>query len=550
MKQLQEKRKSLKVIIAIALLTALLCMPGIVYYIKQKDFVDLLYTLMVPLFVLLIPIVLFRKLIRWYIGLIGIFILLAPIASFPIVYFGIPVRKDILLITFNTTYQEASELMRGYLPIFGLIYIGYIVVTIIAIRWIPKKISFRRATMVSAIALFSLVGITAARYGVPRLSQNLISMAYAYYPFHLVYTSYQFYKEEALTRHSEKNIQHSFYSDVEKDTISQRQIYVLIIGESSRYYNWEINGYDRPTSPRLMKRQNLLVYNDAAASGGLTELAVPQMITGVTADDYSEHLRQAGITRLFQQAGFKTYWISNQTDEGNIRMHASVTDSVIWMQNAIGSNKHMHYDMDLVNSMRAILKESDDNCLFVIHTLGSHYRYTYRYPKSFERFTPVGDESSSIPTDVSQKPQLINAYDNTILYTDAVLDSVIDVLGEYRCVSSMIYASDHGENLFDDARNLALHIPRTPTKYLTHIPFFIYCSDEYKLHYPLKWQELSQHVNSKISNNQIFETLSDMAGIRYKGQNIENSIASPDFRDSPQKVLGPDNLIFEYSELK
>lgn len=223
---------------------------------------------------------------------------------------------------------------------------------------------------------------------------------------------------------------------------------MFLIGESSRYDHWQIDGYDRPTLPLLTNQKRLLVFKDASAVGCLTELSVPQILTGVTPDHYDDHLRQGGIIQLFNQAGFKTYSISNQTDQGNIRMHSIFADSSIWMQNTIASDKHLHYDMELIENMKNILTKDRGNCLFVIHTIGSHYDYTERYPGSFGRFLPVRSISLFTPTDISKKTELINAYDNSVLYTDAVIDSTIKIVNSLDCVSAVLYTSDHGENLF------------------------------------------------------------------------------------------------------
>lgn len=550
MRSIQLSRKTIVPTTATFILLLLLCMPGIVYFGQQKEFTNLLYALMIPLFIFMVPLFIFWRVIRLYATLIGIFILLAPAVTFPIIYFGLPVKKDILLITFNTTYREASEFLSGYIPLISSVYIVYIVLTILAIKRLPAKISFKKSVIISIFALFSLIGATAAKAGTINILKSIKGLAYNFYPFHLSRAFYIFYKEESIVKQAEKYIKKVNYKNVTHETLPQRQIYVLFIGESARYDHWGLNGYSRQTSPNLSTQQRLLSFNNVAASGILTELSVPQILTGVSADHYMDHVYQPGIMRLFHQAGFKTYWISSQTDYGNIRMHASLADSAIWMQNVFRSNKHVHYDMELINRMKDVLATDTGNCLFVIHPLGSHFNYNYRYPKSFEYFNPVWHSSSVVPTQGNKKSKLINAYDNSILYTDAVLDSTITVLERNNCISAMLYVSDHGENLMDDSRNLVLHAPKNPTKYIAHIPLFIYGSEKYIRYFPLKWKSLEKHINSKISNNQIFETMAGIAGIKYKGESLENNIASPLFKNSSQKILGPGNKVYTYISLK
>lgn len=544
------KNKIIVPLLATSILLILLCMPGLIFYADQHSVINLLYALMVPLFIFLIPLIAFRKVIRWYAVLIGIFILIAPMATFPVIYFGDLVGKDMLVITFNTTHQEAAELIKGYLPVIIITYIAYILLGILAIKRLPKSLSLRKSALISATAVLLLIFISAVRYGPRPLIHHVKGMIYTYYPFHLFYAGYTFYKQEKLVENSEKYITDFPYKEVIPDLLRQRQVYIMLIGESSRYDHWEINGYGRATSPSLIGQQQLLDFKDVSACGCLTELSVPQILTGVTPDHYEEHFHQGGILQLFHQAGYKTYWISNQTDNGNIRMHANRADSMIWMQNTIATNKHLHYDMELVNSMEGILKSDTGNCLFVIHTIGSHYDYTARYPASFKKFRPVFSINLFRPTERSKKNQLINAYDNTILYTDAMIDSVIKVINHLHCISAVLYTSDHGENLFDDSRNLVLHAPIPPTRYIAHVPLFIYCSTDYIKAYPFKWKYLNEHVNGKISNNQCFETLVNMAGISYEGANLHNSLADSSFESSRQAILGPDSKIYYYNKLK
>lgn len=538
-------------LVSICTLLILLTIPGLIFYIIHTSFINFIYALLVPLTVFLIPLFLFRKVIRWYTAFIGIFILISPLATFPVIYFGDLVGKDMLVITFNTTYHEASELMRGYLLIFAIIYVIYIILLVLAIKWLPSRLSVKRSVIISVSALFLIISITAIRYGSRPLIHNIKGVIYTYYPFHFIYACYTFYKQQVVVKNSEKQIRNSPYKNVTNGNRQQRQVYVLLIGESSRFDHWEINGYNRPTSPLLMHQKRLLNFRDVVASGCLTELAVPQILTGVNAEDYREHLRQGGIFQLFHQAGYKTYWLSNQTDKGNIRMHASLADSMVWMQNTIATNSHLYYDMDLVNSMKRILRnDTTNNCLIIIHTIGSHYDYTERYPKLFGHFLPVWSINMFTPTERSKKNELVNAYDNTILYTSVVIDSVINFVNRLNCVSAVLYTSDHGENLFDDSRNLVLHAPIPPSKYIAHVPFFIYCSENYIEEFSQKWKFLEKHVNNKVSNNQSFETLADMADIKYKGQNIRNSLADSLFENSLQEVLGPNSTIYYYKNLK
>jgi len=537
-------------ILAVVVLLLALCLPGIIFYGEKGDFGNLFYALIVPLLAFLSGLVLFFGYIRGYLLFVSLFILFSPLAAFPVVYFGDLVGRDMLVVTFNTTFREAFELIGGYIPIILVTYLIYIFLIIYSIKNLPKRISFKQTIIISFAALLLLISFSMFRYGRGNILKNLKGAVYSYYPFRVIYSLHTFYKQQELVSWSESYIKNFPYKNVSIKKEKSREVYVLLIGESSRYDHWGINGYSRPTTTLLVNCPHFLDYRSASAAGCITELSVPQILTGVNPYHYYDHLRKGGILQLFHQAGFKTFWISNQTDQGNIRMHANLADSSIWIQNTSASTKHLHYDMELIDKMKAILRYNKENCLFVIHTYGSHYAYTSRYPDTYKRFNPVWSDQSIVPTDMSNKEELVNAYDNSIVYTSVVVDSVLNILDRLNCVSALLYTSDHGENLFDDSRQLVLHAPIPPSSYIAHVPFFIYCTRDYINAFPLKWNYLSLHVSRRISNNQTFETLVDMADIKYRGQNLKNSLADSAFEDSRQAILGPNSKIYYYSKLQ
>lgn len=145
---------------------------------------------------------------------------------------------------------------------------------------------------------------------------------------------------------------------------------------------------------------------------------------------------------------------------------------------------------------------------------------------------------------------LINGYDNTILYTDAVLDSFISVLNQKNVVGSLLYITDHGENLMDDSRHLFLHQPGPVTKYVAHVPLFIFTTEDYNKIYAQKVAYLKDHINSKISSADVFPSLCGMADITFPGWDSTRCISSPYFKESPRYILGGMNEIVKYSDVK
>ena len=134
------------------------------------------------------------------------------------------------------------------------------------------------------------------------------------------------------------------------------------------------------------------------------------------------------------------------------------------------------HDAALLPYLEKELDKSDEDMFIVLHTYGSHFNYHERYPAEFRIYTP--DKAEGIRQ--SYKKELRNAYDNSIRYTDYVLGEIVDMLKKKEVCASMLYLSDHGEDIFDDARARYLHASPIPTYYQLHIPYIIWFSDDYR----------------------------------------------------------------------
>jgi glucan phosphoethanolaminetransferase (alkaline phosphatase superfamily) len=167
--------------------------------------------------------------------------------------------------------------------------------------------------------------------------------------------------------------------------------------------------------------------------------------------------------------------------------------------------------------------------LIVLHTLGSHWNYSQRHPKSFDKWQPsLFGIDKPVYTDLKIKPQLNNSYDNSILYTDWFLSQVIDRLKQAAPLASLMYVADHGQTLYDGTCRLAFHGHNT--QYEFHVPAFMWYSDDYQVRYPEKIDQLKRHRKTKLATENFFHTLVDMADIRYPGDHLEWSFLSPAFR--------------------
>ena len=180
----------------------------------------------------------------------------------------------------------------------------------------------------------------------------------------------------------------------------------------------------------------------------------------------------------------------------------------------------------------------------VLHSYGSHFNYQERYPRSFAYFKP-DSRSEAKP---ENRRDLLNAYDNTIRYTDYILHGIVERLQKWEGVqtktdgvydqptSAMLYTSDHGENIFDDERSLFLHAAPKASDYELHVPFIIWTSAGFSKQYPDILKALGENRSKQVQSSlSAFHTMLGIGGILTRYRLDEYSVASGKYH--PTKLL-------------
>ncbi len=498
----------------------------------------------------LFPIFFFRKHLRQYAWMLLPVIVFAPFNALAIILFDVPINDATVLLIVNSNYHEASELLKGYLLIFLCILIVYIGLYLLLLRKLPCQITGKLASIISICSVIILSLLPFASSSSDSYFNRLKGTLYFVFPTSIIRAGSTVYKQKQLINNNKEERNNFTFGAKQTSNIPNPQIYLLIIGESSRYSNWAINGYHKNTSPNLSKRSNLISFSNATSGGFITEFAVPLILTGVSPDQFEAHSKQKSIVSVFKEAGFTTYWITNQIDDGHIKIHLEEADKKILLLSDAKSTKNLHQDMELVGALKEVLREPGEKKLIVMHTLGSHYDYSARYPMAFDIFKPSNKTVFTQSADRSHKNIIINSYDNSILYSDAVIDSAINIVAQKNAVSSVTYISDHGENLFDDSRNLSQHAYPYPSKYVSHIPYFVWYSDSLQKRFPAKIENLKKHVNANVSSENLICTFSSLGDISYPKQDSTKNISSPFFKNNKQRILAANKKVYNCSSLK
>lgn len=232
------------------------------------------------------------------------------------------------------------------------------------------------------------------------------------------------------------------------------ETYVVVIGESSRTDRWGLAGYLRDTTPALSRVDNLVFFPDVVSVAPATRLAVPYLFGVDRSTGAGEFEFERSWIQAFKRAGFHVTWISSQMKVGRhdtmIALQADLADEQIFVNKGSYSSTGA-LDGELIGIFDRSLGAPYRKHLIIMHTLGSHTPFARRYPKGFEVFTPTVPSAYRVV--VSQpdlKESIDNTYDNTIVYTDWVLNNVILRLQDRSGLSALWYISDHGVSLPSD----------------------------------------------------------------------------------------------------
>ncbi len=269
-----------------------------------------------------------------------------------------------------------------------------------------------------------------------------------------------------------------------KITNNEKAVVVLVIGESARKANFQLYGYKRANNPLLSKQQGLKVFQ-AQSCATFTTAGVKAILEPKNSGDLYEPLPNYAF-----RTGADVVWRTINWGEPPIHIDEYESDIVLSKKYP---NVDKRYDELLFTGLRERIESSKKNkVLIVIHTSTSHGpNYASKYPKKFEVYKPVAHNVEEGEKNVAK---LVNAYDNTILYTDYLLSNMIDTLRSLKdWKSSMIFISDHGESLGEN--NMFMHgMPmKLAPKVQYEIPFLVWTSDgyrEYKSNLP---EVLEQH---------------------------------------------------------
>lgn len=451
------------------------------------------------------------------------------------------IATDMFTNLLTTNPGEAGELLGNIYPSVVLVCVIYLPLLWLAAREIGhKRYITRTARMnigLTGAALFAL-GLLAL-WPAYHVSEDRHVLRDEIFPLNVLYNLGLSGSEFRKSFNYEKTSAGFSYEAERTAEVPGREVYVYIIGEASRAMNWQLYGYGRETNPLLSQEEGLVVFRDVLTQSNTTHKSVPLILSSVATDEHDELYRRKGLPALFNEAGFDTWFISNQSRQGAMIDHlAHDAKHLIYIR----SPRH---DTQLLDEMRkAIEKSTSRKLFFILHCYGSHFSYHQRYPREFAYFQPDNDVAIA----KQHRPMLVNAYDNSVRYTDYVLSKIIDYLGSLENTSSaLLYCADHGEDLIDDHRERFLHASPTTTAYQLYVASLAWFSESYRERFPEKVAAAEANATAPATTHALFHTMADMASIRGRFLTTKVSLVSPDFdRTAPRRYLNDHNEAVPY----
>lgn len=461
---------SLRLILLVSVFIAVV--DNQIFFLKVSERLDL-YSLqgigfVATVFFLIITVLAFIQLLlgfKYFLKIVMIFLLMlsAVLSYFSQelgIIFDVDMIRNIVETIKDNNQQEAFELLSApllrHIFVYGVLPSIFIVLTKITFKPFLKESFWRLMSFVALLSVITVLFFANFKYTTYFARENRDLRVYVI-PLY-AFDSMKGYIRRELKKNSEP------LKIIGKDAVQTKRsktktIGVMIVGETARWDHFSLNGYKRETNPKL-QQQSIFNYSQTRSCGTSTAFSVPCMFSFLERENYSPE-KAAGQTNsldVLKKAGVNVYWVDNNSSckgvcdrigEINIRDEPD-KQSPFFQDGEV-------LDETLIGKVDEILSTNQGNAdiLLVVHTMGSHGpKYYRRYPDEFSKFEPACKKST--PQECTDE-EIVNAYDNTILYTDYIINLFIEYLKNKQKKNNtfLFYASDHGESLGE--KGLYLH---------------------------------------------------------------------------------------------
>jgi lipid A ethanolaminephosphotransferase len=439
----------------------------------------------------------------------------AGVTSYYVDVLGVVVDRDMIQNAMTTTFAESKHLITlhflGHVALYGLI-------PSLLVLWVR----IRRASVGRALVGYGVVGVLSvalltgllftnlkAYATVLRADKELMGAVQPLAPMGgaLRYAKMMFKSTQVVVKPTGSDARPGpFLANTEKPVLM-----VIVAGETGRAQNWSLGGYDRETNAELANR-DIIYYPNVTSCGTATATSLPCMFSPLTMADYSYEggLGNENLLDVLTHAGFKVEWWDNNTGHKDVANR--VSSRVMKAEDGPEFCFPECIDAVFLKDLQEKADTINENTVIVLHQIGSHGpSYWLRYPADRELFAPACQTPEL--TECSTE-EIVNAYDNTIAYTDWFLAQVIDQLdASDRVIPAMYYVSDHGESLGEGG----LYLHGTPyfmaPEYQTRVPMVLWMSQRFRDSLGVDTGCLKARAADPVSHDNMFATVLGMVDV-------------------------------------
>lgn len=499
--------------------------------LSLDSFENIAFFLSMPVVVFCIIFILLTLLLnQWLVKIVASsLVIIGSALSYFMLKFGIMIDRSMLQNTLETSFTESAPMITFEL-INCILLLGVLpCVVIILVKIKPRTIGLYflfKHVMIVLLALL-LVGLIALIFyknyaTFMRNNSKIIKYLLPSNYIGALYGQYQFEQNKHrpfLTIGDDAHRQ-----VVDSDSKSIKTVVVLIVGETARSENFALNGYGKNTTPLLSKRDDVISFQNTTSCGTYTAFSIPCMFSNMERKNYDEAsaLRQENILDILNKQGINVIWLDNNTGcKGvcNRIENENITKKYINSGSKLCQDGGC-YDEVLVKELAIKLQHLDKDSLIVLHPLGSHGpNYYQRYPEQFRTFTPTCDTNQITNCDSGS---LVNTYDNTIVYTDYIINQTIELLQskQNNYNTMLIYLSDHGESLGENGLYLHSFPYSIAPAQQTKIPFILWISQHLAKLNRINTACIKNHAKQDLlSHDNLFHLLLGIFAIQTKEYN-------------------------------
>jgi len=503
-------------------------------------------------FLWLIPILLFQKHAKTIAAYIGIFLWLGSLFSLNYFFlYGQEFSQSVIFIIFESNLVESTEFLKTY---FQWWIIPFIAVYSFLSYYFWKKLPEIK-TSSKVIYLFTVFSLLVPfhkfleLYYVEKKPYEIavykqMTRMQASTPWNIV-LGYVNYKNDLnqMEKLLEKNSTLKPVENLKDNYKDEASTLILVLGESTNRNRMGIYGYNRDTTPNLDKIKNdLILFDNVYSPRPYTIEVLQQALSFADEKNPNLYLNKPNLINIMKQAGYSTYWITNQQTQTKrntmLTTFSKMCDNQIYLNNNQKQNSNS-YDEVVLEPFKNVLADTKVKKKFiVVHLLGTHNKYEYRYPKDFAVFDNhrIDDDRLS-----EKEKRYYNDYDNAVFYNDYVVSKIIEDVKSNKDSTALLYLSDHGEEVFDNKNVKKLgRNEDAPTLSMYSIPFIIYQNSVFKEKVK-DFKSLKKYTNREYSSSDLIYTFTDLAGLNFKEFDSSRSVINEKFLEKPVLIGNPSN---------